>query len=95
MNPLSAHPPRTPKTSLHASSSQHFGSVYEDASEVVEEKITIDIEDADIEDESGNDDAKGVAKNVPRQEEIWRDIVVSSNGRDKAFVSLCSIPLRK
>lgn len=95
MNPLSVHPPRTLKTSLHASSSQHFASVYEDASEGAEEKITIDVEDVDIEDESESVNAKEAEKNVPRQEEIWRDIVLSSNGRDKAFVSLASIPLRK
>jgi hypothetical protein len=87
MNPLSSHPPRTPKTSLHASSS-HFASasIYEDASEVAEEKkLSFDVEDDEIEEE--NDDVKAAEKKV-REEEIWRDIIVSSNGRDKVFVSL-------
>ena len=86
MNPLSLHPPRTPKTSLHASSSQHFASasIYEDASEVVEEKVSFDVEDDEI--EEGDDKVKAAEKKV-REEEIWRDIIVSSNGRDKLFVS--------
>lgn len=94
MNPLSAHPPRTPKPSLHASSSRHFASasIYEDAREVVEEKISFDVvdDDDDVEIEEENDDVKDAEKKV-RQEEIWRDIIVSSNGRDKVFVSRATL----
>jgi len=94
MNPLSPHPPRTPKTSLHASSSQHFASasIYEDASEVVEEKVSFDVDDDEIE---GEDDKVKDAEKKVRQEEIWRDIIVSSTGRDKLFVSRCGKPLWK
>jgi hypothetical protein len=86
INPLSPHPPRTPRTSLHASSSQHFASasIYEDASEVVEEKGSLDAEDVEIEEE---DDKVRAAEKKVREEEIWRDIIVSSSGRDKLFVS--------
>jgi hypothetical protein len=85
MNPHSSHPPRTPKTSIHANSSQKFSSnnIYEDAPSVTEEKVPVDDEDIEIEDEK----AKDVGSTL-RREEIWREIIVTSNGRDKVFVSL-------
>jgi len=68
---------------MHANSSQKFNpnGTYEDAPSVTEEKVPID--DEDIEDEK----AKDVGSKL-RREEIWREIIVTSNGRDKVFVSL-------
>lgn len=86
MNPLSSHPPRTPKTSMHATSSQNFGSVsiYEDAPETDEKAPQDDNEDIEIEDE--DEKAKNAGGKV-RLEEVWREMMVTSNGRDKVFVS--------
>lgn len=85
MNPLSSHPPRTPKTSMHANSSQNFtsNSIYEEAPSVTEEKPPVDDEDMEIDDKEKVQDAERRL----RQEEIWKEIIVTSNGRDKVFVS--------
>lgn len=85
MNPLSSHPPRTPRASLvNSSTSQHFGSasIYEDAPTEVEEKDIVDVEDVEIDDE---EERVKVAEKRILKEEIWREIIVTSNGRDKAF----------
>ncbi|CAA7259531.1 unnamed protein product [Cyclocybe aegerita] len=129
MNPLSAHPPRTPRTSLihnhehehnyHASltespsstttthnhtngtshshkrtqstSSQHHfsSSIYEERNEFEEKDISEVGDEIEVDTELGEEggDAEGRNKERPRvrQEEVWRDMIVTSNGRDKAF----------
>ena len=75
MNPLSPHPPRTPRTStaysigydLPAASPRHISATL----------------DAEPEEERVDDH---LVKTPVRSEEVWREIVKSSNGRDKAFV---------
>ncbi|KAJ3482443.1 hypothetical protein NLJ89_g12139 [Agrocybe chaxingu] len=133
MNPLSAHPPRTPRTSLihthshehehnpHASltespispthththtngtshahkrtqstSSQHHfsSSIYEERNEFEEKDISevgdeIEV-DTELGEEGGDADGKGKREGRlrVRQEDVWRDMIVTSNGRDKAF----------
>jgi len=96
MNPLSSHPPRTPRVSMvnghdNAGSSQHYGSasIYEDApTEVPDEKDIVDVEDVEIDDEEER--VQHAEKRILK-EEIWREMIVTSNGRDKAFVSLLII----
>ncbi|KAA1466147.1 hypothetical protein DENSPDRAFT_830894 [Dentipellis sp. KUC8613] len=81
MNPLSAHPPRTPRTSLVPSSATVYNSeVYMGQAEA-EERPT------DLEEEIGVDDdpVKSQARSKVRLQEIWHDIVKTSYGRDKAF----------
>ncbi|TFY72497.1 hypothetical protein EVG20_g523 [Dentipellis fragilis] len=80
MNPLSAHPPRTPRTSLVPSSATVYNSeVYMGQAEA-EERPT------DLEEEIGVDDdpVKSQARSKVRLQEIWHDIVKTSYGRDKA-----------
>ena len=83
MNPLSSHPPRTPRTSMHASSSNHYApSVYEEKTEV-EVKVEVDVDDIELDPEE--DRVKALEKRV-RKEDVWREMFLTSNGRDKAFV---------
>lgn len=77
MNPLSSHPPRTPKTSIISNASTVGG--HEDSSE----KVEIDEHDFDDEEEQVKEAEKKLVK-----EDIWKEIVLTSNGRDKALVCL-------
>jgi len=83
MNPLSSHPPRTPRTSLIIASHSHvYGTdIYEDAEEKQPQSIDVD-EDVDEEEVNVKDLQHKVHK-----EDIWREMILTSNGRDKAFVS--------
>ncbi|RDB22643.1 hypothetical protein Hypma_010377 [Hypsizygus marmoreus] len=84
MNPLSSHPPRTPRTSVMSSSmtAHVYGtsSIY-DTKEETEEVLRADGEDVDEDEE----EKLKVASTRVRKEEVWRDLLLTSNGRDKAF----------
>lgn len=85
MNPLSTHPPRTPRTSIITSNttSHVYGqSIYED------KEGTEGAARPDAEEDEEEDEALKVAETRVRKEEVWRDLFLTSNGRDKAFVSL-------
>ncbi|KAF8845667.1 hypothetical protein BDN67DRAFT_1064949 [Paxillus ammoniavirescens] len=91
INPLSAHPPRTPRPSTTAQS--QFGSmsisVYDEKAEEQQDWATekgAPVENADEEDEldDQNEGVKEAEKKVGRHE-VWRDMLLTSNGRDKAF----------
>lgn len=82
MNPLSSHPPRTPKTSIISNSTHTYNPGLEPSEEKVDEQLTPDDLDLDEEDER----VKAAEKKVMK-EEVWREIILTSNGRDKAFVS--------
>lgn len=79
MNPLSSHPPRTPKTSIISNASTYQASTiggHEDHTE----KVDIDENDFDEEEERVREVEKKVWK-----EDIWKEIILTSNGRDKAL----------
>ncbi|KAJ7276228.1 hypothetical protein B0H12DRAFT_1084238 [Mycena haematopus] len=80
MNPLSSHPPRTPRTSIVSSASHAYGSGIYDTKEDPQEP-PIDEED---ELEEGTEQLK-LAEMRVRKEEVWREMLLTSNGRDKAF----------
>ncbi|KAL4081707.1 hypothetical protein V8B97DRAFT_2001847 [Scleroderma yunnanense] len=107
MNPLSAHPPRTPRSSTSASTaasshsrpnSSHFGSmsisVYDektDETETVhgyggnkEDVAADDNEEEGLELDEEDERVKAAEKNIGFHE-VWRDILATSYGRDKAF----------
>jgi len=100
INPLSSRPPRTPRSSIHVNSTSQFSassSIYrstrlgeEDREEeeveveVTAEKTEIDVDDVEIDHEE--DRVKELGKRI-KQEDVWRDMFLTSNGRDKAFVS--------
>ncbi|KAL1735830.1 hypothetical protein EV714DRAFT_199616 [Schizophyllum commune] len=88
MNPLSSHPPRTPRTSVISSSTYVYGaSVYEDApSHAMAEKVEVKEEVYDPADEPDDDDvATAAAAKRVRREDVWREMIITSDGRDKAF----------
>jgi len=81
MNPLSSHPPRTPRTSIITSTTHVYGSSTYETKEEADEGVGADEED----DDDGEEKVK-VAKGRVRREEVWRDMFLTSYGRDKAFV---------
>ena len=90
MNPLSSHPPRTPRTSIVApnSSSTYSNGKYQSSNEDNQEKVEIDDIEIDEEEES----VKSAERKI-RKEEVWREMFLTSAGRDKAFVSMIMLGL--
>jgi hypothetical protein len=89
MNPLSSHPPRTPRTSIVPNSSSTYSNgKYQSSNEDSREKV--EIEDIDIDEEE--DSVKSVERKI-RKEEVWREMFLTSAGRDKAFVSMIMLDL--
>ena len=80
MNPLSPHPPRTPRTSTA------FGSGY-DLPTSSPRRISATL---DVEPEEEHADDHPVKTRV-RSEEVWREVVKLSDGRDKALVCYASL----
>lgn len=89
INPLSAHPPRTPRTSITASGSTYDHNPYETTKEETQEVLHADEEDIDE-----PEDEKIKAETSVRREEVWRDLFLTSNGRDKAFVRYSYLCIR-
>ncbi|KAI6034295.1 hypothetical protein BKA83DRAFT_4460754 [Pisolithus microcarpus] len=107
MNPLSAHPPRTPRssTSITPTSSSHsrplsahFGSVNTSVYDEKEEDTQHTRADA-VQDHTAGDDGDELAYELDEEDlrvkaadnkvpphEVWRDILSTSYGRDKAFL---------
>jgi hypothetical protein len=84
MNPLSSHPPRTPRTSIVPNSSSTYSNgKYKDSNEDNREKV--DIEDIEIDEEEEN--VKSAERRI-RKEEVWRELFLTSIGRDKALVRM-------
>ena len=83
MNPLSQHPPRTPRTSMAHSSGYDLS--------VPSPRHTTASLDVEEEEEHTHDHP---AKTRVRGEEVWREIIKTSDGRDKAFVRFASISRR-
>ena len=81
MNPLSSHPPRTPRTSIISNASTYQASTIGGHDDHTE-KVDIDENDFDEEEERVREVEKKVWK-----EDIWKEIILTSNGRDKALVS--------
>lgn len=84
MNPMSSHPPRTPRTSTAYSNYDHSDAATSVRDETARPNLTVDVPDDVDEDE---DDYKSQKARVSK-EEIWRELLKSSMGRDKTFVRL-------
>lgn len=81
MNPLSQHPPRAPRQSITSNGSTSYQeSAYGGVTEKGDNDVDIDVDDLD-EDEQRVKDAE--RKVVP--DEVWKEMMLTSNGRDKAF----------
>ncbi|TFK93890.1 hypothetical protein K466DRAFT_477813 [Polyporus arcularius HHB13444] len=83
MNPLSSHPPRTPRTSLMSNGSHVFGTDVYDTKEDAQVTHTFEIEADESESEDG--EKADAARARVRREDVWRELLKSANGRDKAF----------
>lgn len=83
MNPLSSHPPRTPRTSIISNNStvRYGGSVYNEKEEA-EGADQDAVEESEIDEE---EDRVGEAESKIRKEDVWREMFLTSYGRDKAF----------
>ncbi|KAG6890900.1 hypothetical protein C0995_000857 [Termitomyces sp. Mi166 len=83
MNPLSSHPPRTPRVSAVSSSSavHVYGthSLYDTGEQTTStENEKEEIDEVEVEEE------QAVPVRISK-EEVWRDLFLTSNGRDKGF----------
>ncbi|KAG5341839.1 hypothetical protein C0989_007664 [Termitomyces sp. Mn162] len=87
MNPLSSHPPRTHRGSAVSSSSAVH--VYDTQNIYGTEEKTVTIENEKEETDEVDVEEEQVSKpalvHISR-EEVWRDLFLTSNGRDKGFV---------
>jgi len=93
MNPESAHPPRTPRTSVTTTTRFSFQASAED--EGTEDGPTeLEIE---VDEEEEDSQEKSATMNQVHTQEVWRELLGTSSGRDKAFVlhfaSPAAIPL--
>lgn len=80
MNPLSSHPPRTPRPSNVSSSVHHVygGQIYEDKTETGSVADDTELAEEDAE-------ATRLSATVIRKERVLQDMLLTSNGRDKVF----------
>ena len=81
MNPLGQHPPRTPRVSIISNSHVYGGDIYTPKSEVLEQRD-------DLAEEAAEEVVHETAKSRVRPTEVWRELLKTSYGRDKAFVRL-------
>ena len=85
MNPLSSHPPRTPRTSIVPNSSSTYSNgKYQNSNSNEDNREKVEIDDIDIDEEE--ESVKSAERKI-RKEEVWREMFLTSAGRDKAFVS--------
>ncbi|KZP24651.1 hypothetical protein FIBSPDRAFT_821974 [Athelia psychrophila] len=80
MNPLSAHPPRTPRVSMVGAHSHVYGTdIYQTPNDTGAPST--------IEEEGEEEEKESVQVKVHkiRKENIWREMLLTSTGRDKAF----------
>ncbi|KAF8639960.1 hypothetical protein AX17_001210 [Amanita inopinata Kibby_2008] len=80
MNPLSSHPPRTQSISTLPTSPLS----YNDLDEVGGEETEGNVIPEDVELDEQQDKVKNLEGRM-RKEDVWREIFLTSNGRDKAF----------
>ena len=66
-----------------------YGSSIYESKDETHEQLSIAADDVDLDTEDGDekDKAKTDAGNPVRPEAVWREMFLTSNGRDKAFVS--------
>ncbi|KIJ56569.1 hypothetical protein M422DRAFT_22728 [Sphaerobolus stellatus SS14] len=83
MNPHSLHPPRTPRTSIITTAVTSYPQdMYTTAEEAAERPLVL--EDMDEEDED-EEKLEARAGSRVRKEEVWREMLATSTGRDKAL----------
>lgn len=84
MNPLSSHPPRTPRASTSSAMSAHaFNHSHEEMNvrDETDAQSTVDLSD----DEDEKKAQRAEASSRVRKEEIWKELLTTAYGRDKTF----------
>jgi len=81
LHPLSVHPPRTPRTSVATTPFSSQASAVE-REESGENPHELEVES---DDEKEGIQEKSVAQNRIRAQEVWRELLETSAGRDKTF----------
>ncbi|KAL5530626.1 hypothetical protein ACEPAF_6884 [Sanghuangporus sanghuang] len=90
VNPLSPHPPRTPRTSvISASQSYVYGSdLYVSSAsqqeEIQEKPAAAEYEEEEVAEDVDETVSQETVKKV-KTPEVWREVLKTSSGRDKAF----------
>lgn len=95
VNPLSSHPPRTPRTSIVDSQSQSYtygdaslySSTISHAEDTQEKQEAPEYEDEEVAEDVEEFVSEDVIRKV-KPLDVWREILKTSSGRDKAFVSM-------
>ena len=82
MNPGSAHPPRTPRSSVTMPYSSQASTGHDGTEDCPTE---LEIELGEEEEEEASQE-KSATKGRVHIQEVWRDLLETSTGRDKAFV---------
>lgn len=82
MNPLSQHPPRTPRTSTVSRYHEYDVNTHTPNEELIEQQA----ESVSDDDEKTYDETHHVRV---RREDVWHDLLKTAYGRDKSFV--CSL----
>ncbi|THH33795.1 hypothetical protein EUX98_g403 [Antrodiella citrinella] len=82
MNPLSSHPPRTPRTSIMSGSNVYGTELYNTQDEA-EEQATPQPDDDNSSD--GDSKANEQESGRVRQGEVWQELFKTAYGRDKVF----------
>ena len=90
LNPLSPQPPRTPRSSIISSSniayvSEMYSSTVSTQEKVEERPPTEEFEEGEVADDVRETVSEAVVKKV-KVPEVWREVLKTSSGRDKAFV---------
>ena len=100
MNPLSPHPPRTPRTSIVSPSDSYvYGSELYASTVSLSHQEGKQEKPAEVEEYTEEEVAEDVEEQVSeavvkrvKAPEVWREVLKTSSGRDKAFVSPGTLP---
>ncbi|KAL5488151.1 hypothetical protein ACEPAI_6259 [Sanghuangporus weigelae] len=93
VNPLSPHPPRTPRTSVISASQSYvygsdlYGSSASQQEEIQEKPVAAEYGEEEVAEDVDETVSQETVKKV-KIPEVWREVLKTSSGRDKAFKTM-------
>jgi hypothetical protein len=91
MNPLSSHPPRTPRTSIISTTNTVYSTeIYPSKDNTLQEPPPPE----EVPELHQDDEAVKKRAQRIRRSEVWKEMLKTSAGRDKAFVRTICHPQR-
>ncbi|KZS97514.1 hypothetical protein SISNIDRAFT_449028 [Sistotremastrum niveocremeum HHB9708] len=84
INPLAHHPPRTPRTSIISNSTTYNADTYNNIEEQGENPVYTE-ERLSVKEDAHSEFGYGQAKPKVRVTEVWKELIATSSGRDKAL----------